>query len=151
MDTSLVGRRYGPTRYEVGAEKIREFALAIYGGIPSRIYPHAPPADLPAAYWDGAGGPVVAPPTFCVTFAIQPFVAATLDEALGLDLLLLVHGEQELEFGEPVHAGDVLTTTGTIAELFERGGKEFVVVASVTHNQHGREVVRGTWTAVVRK
>jgi hypothetical protein len=151
MDTSLVGRAYGPTRYEVGAEKIREYALAISGAIPSRIYPHPPPADLPAAYWDSAGGPLTAPPTFCVTFAIQPFVAATLDAALGIDLVRLVHGEQEFEFGAPVRAGDVLTTTGTLSQLFEKSGKEFVVMSTVTHNDRGEEVVRGTWTAVVRK
>jgi acyl dehydratase len=156
MNTALVGRTYGPYRYEVGAEKIREFALAIGGGVPSAIYPQPMPADLAKAYWDADfakehHGALVAPPTFCVNFAIKPFVASTLDPELGLNLLMLVHGEQEFEFDEPVKAGDVLETTGTITELFEKGGKDFVVMKTVSRNQHGREAVRGTWTAVIRK
>ncbi len=154
--TAFVGRSYGPYRYEVGAEKIREFALAIGGGVPSSIYPPAFPADLPRDYWDDAyakehHGALVAPPTFCVTFAIKPFVACTLDPELGLNLLLLVHGEQELETLEPVRAGDVMVTVGTLAEHYEKNGKEFVVVRTVSTNQHGREAVRGAWTAVIRK
>jgi acyl dehydratase len=155
MNTALVGRTYGPYRYEVGAEKIREFALAIGGGIPSAIYAQPMPADLSPAYWDEAfakeHGGLVAPPTFCVNFAIKPFVACTADAELGLDLLMLVHGEQEFEFDGPVRAGDVLETTGTIAELYEKSGKDFVVMKTVSRNQHGREAVRGTWTAVIRK
>ena len=58
MNTSLVGRTYGPFKYEVGAEKIREFALAIGGGIPSAIYTHPYPPDLNSAYFDAG----IAPP-----------------------------------------------------------------------------------------
>lgn len=156
MNRQLVGRTYGPYVYEVGAEKIREFALAIGGGIPSSVYAHPAPEGLSREYWDAEyarerHGALVAPPTFCVNFAIKPFVAATTDPDLQINLLLLVHGEQELEFVEPVKAGDVITTTGTITDLYEKSGKDFVVVTTSSRNQHGREAVRGVWTAVVRK
>jgi acyl dehydratase len=65
--------------------------------------------------------------------------------------LLLVHGEQSFEFLAPVRAGDLLKTVGTVSELYEKSGKDFVIVTTVTTNQHSREVVRGVWTAVVRK
>lgn len=156
MNKALLGRTYGPYRYEVGAEKLREFALAIGNGVPSMIYAQPMPPDLSRSYWDDAyarehHGALVAPPTFCVNFAIKPFVATTLDRELGINLLMLVHGEQEFEFLEPVKAGDVIETTGTVAELFEKSGKDFVVVKTCSKNQHGREAVRGTWTAVIRK
>ena len=47
--------------------------------------------------------------------------------------------------------GDVLTTTGTIAGLFEKSGKEFCIVKTESLNQRGAVAVRATWTAVVRK
>lgn len=149
MRESVIGRTYGPYTYEAGAEKIREFALAIGGGVPSSVYDAPAPADLPRAYLDGER--VIAPPTFCVTFALKPFAAAIDDPAVGIDKLRLVHGEQAFEFIEPVRAGDTLTTVGTITGLIEKAGKEFLTVTTVSKNQHGREVVRGTWTAVVIK
>lgn len=154
MNLSHAGRTYGPYRYEVGAEKIREFAAAIGGGQPSRIHAWEP-ADQPRAYWDdewaAANGGLVAPPTFVVTFAIRPFVACTLDPALGLDLLRLVHGEQDFQHLAPVRAGDVVSTHGSIAEHFEKGGLEFVIVKSESTNQRGEVVLKATWTAIVRK
>jgi hypothetical protein len=157
MNHALVGRTYGPYRYEVGAEKIREFALAIGGGVPSPIYDQPFPADVPREYWDDAyarerhGGPLVAPPTFCVTFAIKPFIASMFDEAFAVDRLRLVHGEQAFDFLAPVRAGDVLVTTGSIVSTEAKEHLDVATVETVSVNQHGREVVRGTWTAVVRK
>lgn len=158
MNQSLIGKTYGPYTYEAGAEKIREFAYAIGGGIPSMVYQHPPPDGTSREYVDAAyarethgPGGLVAPPTFCVNFAMKPFVVATLDEELDLNLLQLVHGEQEFEFGVPVRAGDVLTTVGTIADLYDKNGKDFVIMSTQTHNQRGELAVKGTWTAVVKK
>lgn len=155
MNVSLVGRTYGPFTYEVGAEKIREFAFAIGGGVPSLIYPQTPPEGLSRAYWDEAfareHGGLVAPPTFAVNFAIRPFVTSTLDPELGLNMLRLVHGEQEFEHLVPVRAGDVMTTTGTLVELLEKASLNVVVMRTESKNQRGETAVRATWTAVIRK
>jgi hypothetical protein len=158
MNASLIGKTYGPFVYEAGAEKIREFAYAIGGGIPSMLYVHTPPDGTSREYLDAAyaaeqhgPGGIIAPPTFCVNFAMKPFLAGTLDPVLDLNLILLVHGEQAFEFPEPVRAGDVLTTVGKIAELYEKSGKEFLIMSTETRNQHGRVAVLGTWTAVIRK
>ena len=35
-------------------------------------------------------------------------------------------------------------------EISEKGGMGFYVFESVSHNQDGQEVVRGTWTNIVR-
>lgn len=156
MDRSLIGKSYGPFVYEVGAEKIREFAFAIGGGVPSRALPAEAPAGIAREYHDAEyatarHGALIAPPTFCVNFAIKPFIACTIDPGLALDFVQLVHGEQAFEFPEPVRAGDVMTTTGQITDLFEKSNMDFVVMKTVSTNQHGREAVRATWTAVIRK
>ena len=54
----------------------------------------------------------------------------------------MVHGGQEFEWGEPVCAGDEITTTAKCLEIYEKDGKGFYVFETVSTNQDGDEVVR---------
>jgi len=69
---------------------------------------------------------------------------------VGIDFARMVHGGQEFVWGEPVVSGDVLTTTTEVKDVSEDGGKGFYVFESTSVNQDGQEVVRGTWTNIVR-
>lgn len=138
MDPKMVGREYPPIAYEAGKEKWREYARAV--------------GDLNPKYVGGT----MAPPMFAVVFAKEIVGKMVMDPELGLDLPMLVHGEQEFEFKEPVRSGDVLSTGGRVAEAFtkERPGKpaiDFVVFETVSRNQQGREVCRGRWTMAIRR
>jgi len=151
------GRTYGPFRYEVGAEKVREFALAVGGGVPSSSFSaEEAPKDIQRLYLDAdyakstKHGSLVAPPTFCVTFNIRPFAAAVRDPQNNVNFLMLVHGEQEYEFLEPVKPGDVITSTGTVTEAYSRAGRDFMTVVCESVNQRGQIAVRGTYVAVIR-
>jgi acyl dehydratase len=155
LDRKHVGRAYGPYRYVLGLEKMREFAYAISGGVPM-LGIGVPPQDLDPLLYDeeqarrGPYGEVIAFPSFAVTFAMAPFGAAIGDPALGIDLVRLVHGEQELEFPEVMRANDVMTTTGKIVEITAKKSLDFMTIESESLNQHGRIAVRGRWTAVIR-
>jgi acyl dehydratase len=155
IDRAHLGRRYGPFTFAVGREDVRDFVAAIAGGVPGRVFPSAPDQAHPLT-WDeaaaaaGPHGGLVAPPGFAAAYAIEPFARAISDPALALDVLRLVHGEQELEFLEPVRPGDVLTTSGEITGIDARGSLDLVAVTTTTVNQHGRTVLRGVWTAVIR-
>ena len=155
IDPKFVGRSYGPYTYQLGLEKMREFAYAISCGTPSLGLGHAP-KDLDPLFYDeeagrkGPYGSVIAFPTFAVTFAMAPFGEALGDPALGIDLVRLVHGEQELEFGEVMRPGDTMTTQGVISKINAKGGLDFITISSESLNQHGKMAVRGTWTAVIR-
>lgn len=157
VDRAHLHRRYGPYLYGVGREDLRDFTAAVAGGIPGRAFASRPPRDAHPLTWDedaaraGPHGGLVAAPGFAAVFAIEPFAAAVSDPALGLDLVKLLHGEQELEWLEPVRPGDRLETAGEITRLDERGGMDVVEVTTTTTNQHGRVVVRGVWTAVIRR
>lgn len=157
IDPKFIGRSYGPYKYEVGLEKVREFAYAVAGGAPSSGFTGGPPKGLNPLLWDedaakkGPYGQVIAFPTFAVTFAIKPFGAAITDPEVGVNLLMLVHGEQEFEFFDVIRPGDVMTTTGTIKSIYEKAKMDFVVVETEAKNQAGKLVVKGTWTAVVRR
>ena len=155
VDTSFVGRRYGPFRYAVGLEKLREYAAAISGGAPTLGLSGLPDDVHPLLHDEAAAAlspykSVIGFPTFCVTFAMAPFGAALTDPALGVDLLRLVHGEQDFEFLEVLRPGDVLTTYGELVEVSKRGGNDVLVVQTESVNQHGKTAVRGRFTGVVR-
>jgi acyl dehydratase len=142
MNEGLKGRRYPPFTYEVGLEKIREYANAI--GTPEAVH-----RDRGAARAAGFRD-VVAPPMFAVVYSTGAVAPGVLDPELGIDLGRMLHGSQEFVWGEPVCAGDVIETTATLEDLYEKDGREFYVFESRSKNQEGAEVVRGTWTNIVR-
>jgi len=72
------------------------------------------------------------------------------DPELGLDLIRLLHAEQEFEHGAPVRPGDELTTEGEIVEVRSRGSLDFLTVRTETVNGSGERVLVARWTAVIR-
>jgi acyl dehydratase len=138
----LKGKQYAPFTYEVGLEKIREYANAI--GETEPVH-HDRDAAREAGFRD-----VVAPPMFAVVYSTGAVAPGVLDPEVGINLARMLHGSQEFAWGEPVCAGDVIETTATLVDLYEKDGREFYVFESVSRNQDGQEVVRGTWTNIVR-
>jgi acyl dehydratase len=142
VDTSAIGKTYPPYEYEVGKEKIREYAQAV--GEDNPIY-----FDRETAR--GAGfRDVPAPPMFAVVYSAGSVGPAVVDPDLGIDLSRMVHGGQEFVWGEPVCAGDAIATETRVADVYDRDGMAFYVFESVSRNQDGQEVVRATWTNLVR-
>jgi acyl dehydratase len=93
---------------------------------------------------------VVAPPMFAVVYSAGAMGPAIFDPDVGMDFARMLHGSQEFVWDEPVCAGDAITTDVEWKDLSERDGKQFFVFESVSRNQDGAEVVRGTWTNIVR-
>jgi acyl dehydratase len=142
VDESKKGKTYPPFEYEVGREKIREYAFAVGEQDPV----HHDSAAAQAAGFRN----VVAPPMFAVVYSAGAVAPAILDPEVGINFARMLHGSQEFEWDEPVCAGDTITTETTLEDLYERTGMEFYVFKSVSKNQDGNEVVRGTWTNIVR-
>jgi acyl dehydratase len=142
VDESKKGKTYPPFEYEVGREKIREYANAVSEHTPVH---HDREAARAAGFRD-----VVAPPMFAVVYSARSVAAGVLDPEVGINFARMLHGGQEFVWGEPVCSGDTITTTTTVKDLYERGGMEFYVFESVSQNQDGQEVARGTWTNIVR-
>src|SRR5919201_2565389 len=123
MEAGLVGKTYPPYEYEVGREKIREYARAV--GEENPVY-HDPEAARAAGFRG-----VVAPPMFCVVYSAGAMAPAVLDPEVGINLAAMVHGGQEFEWGAPVCAGGVITTSAKLVDVSERDGKGFYVFESV--------------------
>jgi len=142
LDTSAKGKTYPPFQYEVGKEKIREYALAV--GEENPVY-----FDREAAKEAGFRD-VPAPPMFAVVYSAGAVGPAVLDPEVGINFAMMVHGGQEFVWGEPVCAGDTITTETEVADIYEKDGRGYYVFQSISKNQEGQEVVRATWTNIVR-
>ena len=142
VDDSAKGKSFSPFEYEVGKEKIAEYARAV--GEDNPVYFDRDEAKE-AGFRD-----VPAPPMFAVVYSAGAMAPAITDPEVGINLMAMVHGGQEFKWGEPVCAGDTITTTAEVADISEKDGKGFYVFESVSKNQNGDEVVRGMWTNIVR-
>jgi acyl dehydratase len=142
VNSEAIGKRYAPTTYAIGREKIAEFALAT--GETDPLY-----LDVAAARAAGHAD-VVAPPMFVVVYQNRSIVQALFDPELGIDFAHLVHGEQAFSWARLTVAGDELTTTLTVADISERMGMSFYAFATESINQRGETVCTGRWTNIVR-
>ena len=142
VNTEAVGKEYPPVSYAVGREKIREYANAVGETNPLHL-------DLDAAQKAGYAD-LVAPPMFVAVYGARAVGPAILDPEIGINLIMMVHGSQEFAWGEPVVAGDEITTVARIGNISERDGKAFYAIETTSTNQRGEEVCRGTWTEIVR-
>lgn len=142
LKTDAIGKQWPGVTYQVGREKIKEFAYAVGAGNPVHF---SRDAALAAGYHD-----VVAPPMFVVVYSAPAMGPAVLDPEVGMNFATMVHGSQEFEWDEPVCSGDEITTTPRCLAIYERDGKGFYVFESSSQNQDGERVARGTWTNIVR-
>ncbi len=141
LNPSYVGHTYPKAApYQVGREKIREFATAI--GAIDPLY-HDPEAARAAGYPD-----VIAPPTFPIVVTFSATRVMVDDPELGLDYSRVVHGDQRFAYARPVTAGDVLTCQTTIEEITSRGGHDFLTSRTEV-SAPGAELVVTAWSKLV--
>lgn len=143
LNQSLKGKEYPTTAaYEVGREKIKEFAIAI--GDPNPVY-----VDENAA--KAAGYPdIIAPPTFLTVMNFKYSPQIVLDPELGLDYSRVVHGTQEYEILTPITPGMRLVATPRIGDIYARGKNEFFTIEAEVKTEDGTLVARANGTIVSR-
>ena len=142
VNSQAVGKTYEPTVYAVGREKIKEYARAVGETNPVHL-------DVDAARAAGYAD-VVAPPMFAVVYCAPSMGPPIFDPEIELNFAMMVHGGQEFVWGPPVVAGDEITTTASVKDISERDGRGYYVFESISTNQRGEQVSRGTWTNIVR-
>jgi acyl dehydratase len=143
LDQSFVGRTYPPTPpYEVGREKIREFAEAIGDDNPAYRDPEAARA---------LGHPdVIAPPTFGIVLSMTAGRQVVADPELGLDYTRVVHGEQRFVIARPIRAGDRLTVTMTVENIRAAAGNDMITTRGDVTTVAGEPVFTAYSTLVAR-
>ena len=129
-----------PDAYEVGREKIREYARAVK-------------AEDPASYDEDAAAELgqdalLAPLTFVATFAllIQKHFFQHVD--IGLETMQIVQVDQKFIYHKPIKAGDRLHGTMYVDSVDERFGADIVVTHNICTNADG-EVVLEAYTTMM--
>jgi acyl dehydratase len=142
IDHGWIGKSYGPITYEIGREKMREYAAACKDGNP--IY-HDREFAQQTKYGD-----IIAMPNFAAVYSLRGAGMLLLDQEIKLNLAMLVHGSQEFEWFGVVKPNDVITETGKVGDIYEKGELDFIVYEGEARNQAGELVCRARSTFIIR-
>ena len=78
-------------------------------------------------------------------------------QALGINLIRLLHGEEEYNYLGAIHPGDIMTGKSKVVEMYEKEKKdkpgkvmEFTVIETEIRNQRGELVIKSRSTLVER-
>lgn len=86
---------------------------------------------------DGADAPLILPPAVANILSTHVLGLPGVSRPSGD-----IHAGQVYEFVRPIQVGDVITTSGFLAEKFERRGRKYVVIDTHSLNQDGFLVAR---------
>lgn len=134
MNRALVGREY--TKIEpvtVSAEAARAYADA---------------TNARLAAYEGPGA--IAPPMYGVAYTFAGLGAPLFDPELHVDMMRLVHGDQEMTFRAPVRAGDVISSTSRVLDIADKSSGELISIGLTAKNQKGEVVLEAKSGLFVR-
>ncbi len=142
IDHKFIGKEYPPIKYEIGREKLKEYARAV--GDMKPIH-HDEKVGAASSYGD-----IIATPSFAAVYALLGARNLFFDPEIKINMAMLVHGEQEFEWYRPARPGDVMTVTGKITEIYEKKDLDFVVYEARAVNQEDELVCVARATFVIR-
>ena len=142
IDKNLIGYSFEPVQLAVEAGRLRFVAKAL--GLTDPVY-----IDVDAARAEGYSD-LLAPPTFPFMLESDALELSELCDFFGQNVKHLLHAEQKFSYHQPICAGDQITFTKTIREIFDKknGRLEFVVSDNTLTNQDDILCVE-SWTTYV--
>lgn len=144
IDRKFIGHEFAPATVEVEKGRLRFFAKAT--GNTDPVY-----SDEKAA--QKAGYPSLpAPPTFLFCLEMDRENPFDFLDLMKIDLGKVLHGDQSFAYHAPVCAGDKVTFTSRVTDIYDKkgGALEFVVMDTEVRNQHGTHVADMRRSIVVR-
>ncbi|MBE1285704.1 MAG: MaoC family dehydratase [Rhodobacteraceae bacterium] len=144
IDRSLIGHRFEPLSVDVEKGRLRAFAKAT--GATDQTY-----TDENAARAAGYAA-LPAPPTFLFSLDLERDDPFYFIDLMKIDLARVLHAEQHFTYGTPICAGDTITLTTAVEDIYDKkaGAMEFVILKTSAANQNGQDVGSMTRTLVVR-
>ncbi|ONM49498.1 fused (3R)-hydroxyacyl-ACP dehydratase subunits HadA/HadB [Nocardia donostiensis] len=141
---ALNGRRFRVRdHYEVGREKIREFARAVQNRHPA----HRQEERASELGYDA----LIAPPTFPSVIGMAA-TSALLDSVLtDYDLSQVLQTDQVFYMHRPMLAGDRIVSEVEITSIRQFGDGDFIHISFVLSNQDDEPAVVGSTTVVARR
>jgi acyl dehydratase len=137
LNKACVGKCYPPVTTEVSREAIEKYARAYND-------------DNPAFFDVKRPGGIVAPPLFGVVVTWPSLVQAVGDPELQVDLLRLLHGEQDMEFFNPIRPGDRITSNAKIASIQTKPTGETLSIELDSFGHNREPKVRVVFGAFIR-
>tara|TARA_R110000868_G_scaffold350693_2_gene612006 strand:+ start:5352 stop:5795 length:444 start_codon:yes stop_codon:yes gene_type:complete len=144
LDKSFIGLETKPRSVDVEKGQLAFFAHAT--GEKNPIY-----FDEAAA--KAAGHPAIpAPPTFLFCLGTMAPGDENVMGKLGVDIGRVLHGEQQFTYEKPIYAGDTITMTTKITDIYDKkgGALDFIVQDTQAQNQKGEKVGVARTVIVVR-
>jgi acyl dehydratase len=147
FDQSKLGHSFPPFTLEVERCKIHELTLAI--GDENPIY-HSREGALAHEYRDVPISPTT-PTIFSFWGNLQLWDQLA---TVGLNIMRVLHGEEEYQYQAPIYPGDLLTGVTTIVSGKTRRGKDgssmdLVTIETCYTNQQEQKVLTARTTLVV--
>ena len=140
---NLVGLHYRyPDFYEVGREKIREYAVAV--------------KNDDAAFFEESAAEklgydaVLAPLTFISVFGYTAQLAMFKHNGIAITDAKIVQVDQSLKFFKPVKAGDRLYCDVEVQSVKQAFGTDIIVTKNIVTNEKGEIVQEGCKTLAGR-
>jgi len=143
INPELQGRSYPASDpYQVGREKIREFARAVKAT-------HAAHYDVAEAGRLGYAD-LVAPPTFAVIVAQRADAQLIADPEAGIDFTRVVHADQRFTHHRPIVAGDELIAELHVDSVRAMGDGALLTTRSEISTTEGEKVATAVSSILVR-
>jgi hypothetical protein len=140
LSPKIVGLHYRyPDFYEVGREKVREYAVAVKNDDPA-YHDEAAAAKL-------GHDRLPAPLTFISVFGYQAQTAFFADANIGIQDAQIVQVDQELKILRPIYAGDRLHCDVYVHAYRQAHGTDIIVTKNIITNDKG-EAVQETYTTL---
>jgi acyl dehydratase len=140
LSSIVVGTHYRyPDFYEVGREKVREYAVAVKND-DDTFHDEDAAAKL-------GHDTLPAPLTFISVFGYQAQTAFFADANIGIQDEQIVQVDQELKFLRPIHAGDRLYCDVYLHSIRQAHGTDIIVTKNIITNDKG-EAVQESYTTL---
>jgi len=151
LNREFIGKAFEPVIHVVSTDEVVDYAWAIgarnlsyfnYNG--AFLYDHENPVGM-------------APPSYAVTYELPILEKVWSDpelhggpEEARRNVLMLVHGDQNMKFYKPIRPGDKLTFVPTITSIEDKGSGELLRISVLTTNGNDEKVVESDWGLFIR-
>jgi acyl dehydratase len=144
IDRKWIGYQSSSSTFAVEAGRLKFFAKAT--GETRPVYTDE------AAARDAGYANIPAPPTFLFAAELDSGALFRLLDQMGVPVQRMLHGEQHFEYFGQVVAGDSVTVTSKIKDIYEKkdGALEFIEIASEVAGERGDLVARMRSVTVIR-